>query len=81
MLAWIDLYCHYRERRVILRHFEVLSTPRFVEDDYIVARLAASHLRALGWLMDIGPSRAVIRWIYQKLGGVVILAERPAQPS
>jgi len=73
-LAWLDTYCYYRDRNVILQAFRRFFSIRLIEDDYIRFRLEKSRLKFLRPIVRMSLARTLIKKLYRKLGGLVLFA-------
>jgi len=79
ILNWLDTYCFYRSRAEIKRAFKSHFDIRFIEHDYIKYRLRTTRYRGLAPLAGFALTRPVVDELFRKLGGLVILADKPDQ--
>jgi len=75
-LDWLDAYCHYRDRKAILRAFRRLFSVRLIEEDYILFRMGKSRLKFLRPIIRIPIVKLLFKEFYRKLGGLVLLATK-----
>ncbi len=75
-LHWLDAYCHYRKREVIMKSFRRLFSVRLIEDDYILFRLKRSSLKFLGPIVRFPVLKPLFKGLYRKLGGLVLFATK-----
>ncbi len=80
-LAWLDSYCFYRDRSTIRKSFMRYFQVKFIEDDYVRARLEVSRLRVLKPTMQLFLVKSITNELFRKLGGLVLLATKPAEEA
>ena len=77
-LSWLDNYCFYRDRHVIVETFSRYFKIGFIEDDYIRLRLRASGLQIFIPFETVHLFKLMAKEIFRKLGGLVMLATKPS---
>lgn len=76
-LDWIDKYTFYRSKEDIFESFEKYFEINMIEDDYIIFRSKTSKITS--WLIyfyRIPLAPLILRFLFKKLAGMVILARK-----